>query len=441
MKRSFVLWPLFLLGFGFWVPGKVALAGGWDNGILGPRGSAMGTAFAGLADDPSAIFYNPAGTALLEPDQGIAVTVRYNATYLAYEFPDGRLSSGGKDSGRSYLTGVIPDIFYYHRFGRFTAGLGVYVPYGGMAGSWPDEPFHVNLNQFMAVASFTPSVAWAVTPKFAIGAGVNIYFGFMKSKVRMDKIPLAMFQPLFPDDAFGIVYDVFDGYVPLQLKQDFYAKGLAVGYNAGALYKPFTRLSLGVAMRSGADVKLSGPSDIVVYLADPLAIYIHSDLKIKYKLPYLVVGGVAFWILPNLVVVADVQYNGWGRLEDIRLTFKSLNYTQVNKTGYEDTVKFMVGTEYTFQERYSIRMGYMFTPNNIKHEELLSYQSWDTDMHNFSVGFGYSWGNMSVHALAMISPGEWNTKHFDDPLDPVGKPAGKYTTFNQTYGIGCLWYF
>jgi len=125
----------------------------------------------------------------------------------------------------------------------------------------------------------------------------------------------------------------------------------------------------------------------------------------------------------------------------LKLTFEQLHFTQVSKTGYKDTVKFMIGGEYTFLTHYSVRLGYMYTPNSIGDQTLLSYQSWDTDMHNFSFGFGYSWDNFSLYALAMVSPGRWNIKNFSDPHDPIGKPAGEYTIFNQTYGLGCLWYF
>jgi long-chain fatty acid transport protein len=37
--------------------------GGWNNTLMGARAIAMGAAFAGVADDPSAIYYNPAGLA------------------------------------------------------------------------------------------------------------------------------------------------------------------------------------------------------------------------------------------------------------------------------------------------------------------------------------------------------------------------------------------
>ena len=153
------------------------------------------------------------------------------------------------------------------------------------------------------------------------------------------------------------------------------------------------------------------------------------------------IGGIAVWPAPNLVIVGDVQYQGWGSLDEIRFTFERFNYTQVSKTGYEDSVRLMVGTEYTFKQHYSARLGYSYTPSSIKHQEYLSYQSWDANVHSFSVGLGYTWTNFSVHFLAMISAGDWTEKDLDDLGDPIGKPAGKYTIFRQTYGVGSVWYF
>jgi hypothetical protein len=67
--------------------------------------------------------------------------------------------------------------------------------------------------------------------------------------------------------------------------------------------------------------------------------------------------------------------------------------------------------------------------------------SWDTNVHNFCGGFGVAWDNLEVHAFAVISMGEWAVKPFNDPADPLGKPAGDYTLFAQNLGFGFLWYF
>ena len=55
-----ILGPVLALGNGFYTPG------------VGPRASAMGGAFIGLADDYSAVYWNPAGITQI---QGMEVTV------------------------------------------------------------------------------------------------------------------------------------------------------------------------------------------------------------------------------------------------------------------------------------------------------------------------------------------------------------------------------
>ena len=60
LKRifSFVLVLIFISGCLF--------AGGWNNTLMGCRAVALGAAFAAIADDPSAIYYNPAGMVFQE---------------------------------------------------------------------------------------------------------------------------------------------------------------------------------------------------------------------------------------------------------------------------------------------------------------------------------------------------------------------------------------
>lgn len=56
MKKESIIFvfSFFLITAGLW-------AGGWNNTLMGCKALALGGAFVGVADDPSAIFYNPAG--------------------------------------------------------------------------------------------------------------------------------------------------------------------------------------------------------------------------------------------------------------------------------------------------------------------------------------------------------------------------------------------
>ena len=56
-KCAALCFCLFLFSAGLW-------SGGWNNTLMGIRALGIGAAYVGLADDPSAIFYNPAGLIL-----------------------------------------------------------------------------------------------------------------------------------------------------------------------------------------------------------------------------------------------------------------------------------------------------------------------------------------------------------------------------------------
>ena len=94
--RAFLLCVLSLAAAVTAAPGTSAGAGLETRGI-GARGRAMGYALTGLADDWSAIYYNPAGLARLEGQ----------STACVYEYFSGKNSSGA--SLRNLSPGLRPD--------------------------------------------------------------------------------------------------------------------------------------------------------------------------------------------------------------------------------------------------------------------------------------------------------------------------------------------
>lgn len=49
------------------------MGGGWNNTLIGCRAIAIGETFAGIADDSSAIFYNPAGLAFQQKNVALSI--------------------------------------------------------------------------------------------------------------------------------------------------------------------------------------------------------------------------------------------------------------------------------------------------------------------------------------------------------------------------------
>ena len=99
-----------------------------------PEAIARGNAFAATADNPSAIYYNPAGITQLEGDQVRAGLYLISAD-TKYTSPTG--AEAHTDTGFQ----VVPQLYYTHSFQDvpLSLGLGVYAPYG-LGLDWGDNP-------------------------------------------------------------------------------------------------------------------------------------------------------------------------------------------------------------------------------------------------------------------------------------------------------------
>ena len=126
-------WPRFVLAVT--VTGFLAAAPAFPSGFQvmtqGARATGMGLAFAGIADDPSAIFYNPAGIA-----QGRILDAQIGDSIIV---PSARFTAQGGATTRS-ASGVVPPFQAYLSAGvhdDLSLGVGVFTPYG-LTVNWPD---------------------------------------------------------------------------------------------------------------------------------------------------------------------------------------------------------------------------------------------------------------------------------------------------------------
>ena len=133
-----------------------------------PEAIARGNAFAATADDPAAIYYNPAGITQLDGenvDVGVhALSV--NSTYV---------TPGGATYHSDYNVLPVPELFYTYSLTNLplSFGLGVFSPYG-TALQWPDDvPFHTSAayNGQLTYITINPVVAWKITDQLSVAVG------------------------------------------------------------------------------------------------------------------------------------------------------------------------------------------------------------------------------------------------------------------------------
>src|SRR5208337_1993486 len=128
-----------LLAFGLWsLTVWRAAANGFGLADQDAFATGRGDAVVATADNPSAIYYNPAGIAQLT---GNNFRAGLDSIYYqpSFEPPNGR-----PNSGQTYYSSdnfaYLPHLFYSYtaKGAPLSFGLGIYSPYGG-AMSWPEN--------------------------------------------------------------------------------------------------------------------------------------------------------------------------------------------------------------------------------------------------------------------------------------------------------------
>src|SRR5689334_11376830 len=100
--------------------------------------SARGEAFVATADNPSAIYYNPAGLTQIEGD---SLRSGIYSIYLDPTFqPPDNAPNAGKTYHLNHHYAFVPQTFYSHTFEDLplSFGAGLYAPYGASI-AWPQD--------------------------------------------------------------------------------------------------------------------------------------------------------------------------------------------------------------------------------------------------------------------------------------------------------------
>ncbi|MFZ0483387.1 MAG: outer membrane protein transport protein, partial [Desulfobacterales bacterium] len=143
--------------------------------VHGARAAGMGAAFAGLADDPSAIMHNPAGLTQVKGTNiysGVTVLIP-SAEYT---------SPSGASEETDFNAFFPPHLYISSDFDRenVVLGLGIFSPFGIGGGYWSEDGLtrYISTESTITTLSDNPTLAWKVTPKLSIGLGVYYLHSF-----------------------------------------------------------------------------------------------------------------------------------------------------------------------------------------------------------------------------------------------------------------------
>lgn len=307
----------------------------------GAAAMAMGGAFVAVANDPSAVFHNPAGIAFLKGTQlSVGTTLIASSSSLTLSnYPD-----PSKREWKQADQLFYPSSFYLTRSlgDKVTVGFGFFSPYG-LGAEWPKEnPLrYLGYKDDMKTFFFNPAVAVKLTDNLSLGFGVS----YIHSTVKFWMVELENFG------AYG-KYDV-----PAVLD----GSGNAFGFNAGLIYKS-EKGSVGINYRSHFNIKYSGELSLDTSLVPaPLQKYVPaSDTgSTNFKFPGIFGFGFAINATQKLILSADLHLVTWSRFDKYVVDFSQVPDLEVAQY-FSDSFLVRGGAQYAFSRRFSLRAGIVY---------------------------------------------------------------------------------
>jgi long-chain fatty acid transport protein len=358
-----------LLIFTLFLGSAIIFAGGWDNILMGTRALSMATAFVGVADDPSAIFYNPAGLTSQNYSLNLSLEGLYIMPKHSYTFPSGT-------TVYSKLKSYYPQVFISLKKDRWSFGFGAFCPYGGGGVDWSKKDLGYPLKALLGIYSFSPTVAYQFSEKLSIGANINIYHGKMEVDTE--------------DPTYG--------------SMNINESGTSYTGGFGILYRPNKKLGIGLTFRGPAKMKIEGETKIMGFL---------FDSESKFNLPYSVELGVSYHFKENFMISGDIDYSHWSTLQKLEGKIKNvmvapgitMDIDKSEEINYNNIIKFKVGTEYIFPKGIAIRAG-MAYDNYARPDETLNITDIDVDKIVLFGGIGYRAGKIELNFAGVYALGK-----------------------------------
>lgn len=354
------------LAVGISVAAAVPAAQGSGYALREQSASAMGNAFAGAtagAEDPSYMFFNPAGLARLSGSQ---VMVVGNGVMPRLELSkvQGSTTAGvpinGNDGGNAGETNFVPVMYglwdLQETFGleeNIKLGVGVNVPFGletDYRDGWVGR-YH-GLQSRVRTINVNPAVAWEVVEGLSVAAGVQAQYIDVRLTNAIDFGSLGA--------AFGGTPGADDG------RARATGDDLGWGYNLGLLWQPWASTRVGVAWRSAIDHRLEGDGDFTLDSAGIGAALqrrtgafqdtgIHGDVTTPESLSF----GVHQDLDEQWSVMADAQWTRWSRFHELKIAFDNpAQPDSITEEEWQDTWFVGVGATFRPDDAWTLRSGF-----------------------------------------------------------------------------------
>jgi long-chain fatty acid transport protein len=405
---------------------RVGLASGFDLPDQDAFAIGRGLAVTATADNPSAIFYNPAGLTQL-PGNNVEVGGYAISLGTQYKNPQTGVTFGNQNPWSE-----IPQLFYTYgnETHGYSLGLGIYAP-SGMSASFPDTTgFRTVATQgSLEQIAINPVAAYKITDSLSIGGGLSANYANLDLRQGI----------LWPGQSF----DQFR----------FQGDGWGLAGNAGMLWQPIKQLSFGAAMQSGTKVTLRGYTtafnDVATPLPTPPYYYPtfsrRTDASADFQFPMKAEGGISYRPTPKWNVEFDADYIDWENEGTVNIQQASAFPPLFGKNvpvvmNWQSSWYYELGATRYFDCGWHLSAGYIFNENSVPSSHYNPLVA-DQDRHFFGVGLGFKGKQLSFDVAYQFGYGPDRTVT-GSAVSAAGQSAdGTYGFISHAVALSVGWHF
>jgi long-chain fatty acid transport protein len=397
-----------------------AFAGGFDLPDQDAFAVGRGLAVVATADNPSAIFYNPAGLTQLT---GNHLEAGFYGIYLDPQYtPPG----GGNTFHNQNPFGGVPQLFYVHGNEKqtFSYGLGVYAP-SGLSVKWQDNTGFRTLGTqgSLEQIAINPVVAFKLLPSLSIGGGLSANYANLDLRQ-------GIFWPNQPYDQFR-----------------FQGDGWGLAGNVGLRWQPVEQLSFGASLHTGTKIDLKGYTSAYNSMAlGPIPQFSTSTgAKADFQFPLKAEGGVSYRPTPKWNLEFDVDYTDWNSMGTVTIqqahAFPPLFPQNIAlPLQWESSWYYELGATRYFDNGWHVSGGYIFNQNAVPDAHYNTVVA-DEDRHFFSVGVGRKGKQFDFDVAYQFGYGPDRTVSGSAPSASGQTADGTYGFISHAVAVSVDWHF
>lgn len=350
--------------------------------VQSARAAGMGVAFIAIADDASAVSFNPAGLSQLNGTQyygGLA------ALSLSTEFE----SREGFAEATDDVVYLAPHAYLATDFGseNFGFGIGIYSPLGIGGRNWSETGLmrYISTENSVATIDISAAAGWAIIPdRLAVGGSLVYMLSRNVAKQMVDQ------------SAQG----AGDG------KFEYDGQGGGTGFTLSLLARPFDGFRIGLNYRSRISITHEGDIELTGIAPGLQSLFggdtYRTDARNTQEMPQILGVGFAFTPTDALTLGMDFQKVEWSVFDKVTLNIKnevpSAGLSDVTTNlNWHDAWVISVGGEYRLNDRWTLRAGYFFTESPVP-TQTLNPAAPEADSHTLNLSIGYKTTKLALDA-------------------------------------------